>query len=428
MPDRLVRGPDGVVHKFPADATDVEISEALSAPPAHIRSKPERSWMDVAVDALPAAGGMAGGIVGGIGGTAFGLGVGGVPGAVGGATLGGAAGEAARQLVNRARGAGAPPTPLAAATEIGQEAALQGGSELTGHGAMKGAGMAAHGLMDFAIRPAPTVAEEFGDIAATALRERLPVGNILPGMAKGSQLAKSAMRESAQNTRGLLAEAGQAGVSFRPQDVARGPVTELVGEIAKQPLSDAELNHVSRLFAEYVNTQGSQMTPNTLKDMKQAAQRIAKPIFRALNAGNAVPAGESLKAQFNKAIAGGAKEALETIPGMAASEARTQGLIGATKAIRRAEVRRLPLVAELAAPIIGGTVGGATGNDMQSRGQNAASGVGAALLTRALLSPRSTSRGALALTQPEIQQILRQMPRGAVYALMEQLQPDGQEQ
>jgi hypothetical protein len=284
---------------------------------------------------------------------------------------------------------------------------------------MKGAGMAAHGLMDFAIRPAPTVAEEFGDIAATALRERLPVGSVLPGMSKGSEQARAVMRESAQNTRGLLTEAGQAGTSFRPQDVARGPVTGLVGNIAKQPLSDSELNHVSRLFAEYVNTQGARMSPDALKDMKQAAQRIAKPIFRAINSGNAVPAGESLKAQFNKAIADGAKDALETIPGIAESEARTQSLIGATKAIRRAEVRRLPLVAEVAAPAVGGAVAAASGQDAKTR---AGEGVGGALLTRMLLSPRSTSRAALSLTAPAIQQALRQMPRAAVYAMLDDLQ------
>jgi hypothetical protein len=417
---RRVRGPDGIIHNFPADATNEEISTALSAPPPTARGAAKtRSWTDMAVDVLPAAGGALGGIVGGIGGTVAGLGVGGVPGAVGGAALGGAAGEAAKQLVNRIRGAGAPPTPLAAATDIGKEAAMQGGGELAGHGLMKGAGMAAHGLMDFAIRPAPTVAEEFGDIAATALRERLPVGSVLPGMSKGSEQARAVMRESAQNTRGLLTEAGQAGTSFRPQDVARGPVTGLVGNIAKQPLSDSELNHVSRLFAEYVNTQGARMSPDALKDMKQAAQRIAKPIFRAINSGNAVPAGESLKAQFNKAIADGAKDALETIPGIAESEARTQSLIGATKAIRRAEVRRLPLVAEVAAPAVGGAVAAASGQDAKTR---AGEGIGGALLTRMLLSPRSTSRAALSLTAPAIQQALRQMPRAAVYAMLDDLQ------
>jgi outer membrane lipoprotein SlyB len=382
------------------------------------QAPPAPTLIDRAVDALPTLGGLTGGVVGGIGGTAFGVGVGGVRGAVGGATLGGAFGESARQLVNRARGAAAPATATDAALRIGQAGAREGASELAGAGLVKGAQMAGRGLMDFAIRPAPTVAEEFGDIAATAIRERLPVGRMLPGALAGSEIAREALRDAAGATRRLYDDAGRAGVSFSPAAMARGPVTELAGKIAKQPISDSELGQLSRLFAEYLNTQPSRMAPVAVKDMKQAAQRIARPIFRALHQGNIPPAGDALKAQFNRAIADGAKESLEAaIPGVAVAEARTQGLIGATKAIRRAEARRLPLVAELAAPIAGGVAGGLQGGDAEGVGK----GVGVALLTRALLSPRTTSRAALTLTQEQVQQVLRQMPRGAVYTLLEQV-------
>lgn len=386
-------------------------------------SQPEGGMMERAVGALPAVGGALGGIVGGIGGTVAGMGVGGVPGALGGAALGGAAGEAGRQLASRALGLDSPDTSLQAATDIATQGATQAVSELAGHGLMRGAQMAGRGLMDFAIRPAPTMVEEFGDIAETAVRERLPVGRVLPGARTGSQRAKAALRESAGTTRRLLEAADATGRTFDPAAIARGPVTQLVGDIAKQPLSTDELSHVSRLFAEYLDTHPGRMQSRALKDMKQAAQRIAKPIFRALNRGDAVPAGESIKAQFNRAIAEGSKGALETIPDVAASEARTQGLIGATKAIRRAEARRLPLVAEIAAPVAGATVG-AYGGGLEG----AAHGVGTAVLTRALLSPRTTSRMALGLTDAKIQQALRQMPRGAVYALMEALQEERQNQ
>lgn len=230
------------------------------------------------------------------------------------------------------------------------------------------------------------------------------------------------MRESADTTRGLLGDAEHAGVTFGAQEVAQ-PVAGLAADIAKQPLSDSELQHVSRLFMEYMQTQPQRLKPVALKDMKQAAQRIARPIFRALNRGDVVPAGESIKAQFNRAIAEGAKQQLETIPGVAASEARTQGLIGASKAIRRAEARRLPLVAEIAAPMAGAAVGAYGGG-----AEGAAKGVGVTMLTRALLSPRTTSRAALTLSHDAIQQAVRQMPRGAVYALMEQLEQQHQQQ
>jgi hypothetical protein len=412
---------DGKPQIFPEDATDAEISAALNAPPVQARGpKPARTWTDVAVDALPAAGGLLGGVVGGIGGTAFGLGIGGAPGAIGGATLGGGAGEAFKQLINRARGADAPATSLDAATEIGKRGGIEGASEAAGLGVMKAGKMAAHGLMDFAIRPAPTVAEEFGDIAGTAIKERLPVGSIFPGGRTGTSLAREAMRESAGTTRGLLKEAGDAGLRVSPADIARGPVSNMVGEIAKQPLHESELNQVSRMFAEFLDSHPSDLRPAAVKDLKQAAQRIAKPIFKALNAGNVPPAGEALKAQFNKAIADGSKEALESLPdigkAVASSEGRTQSLIGATKAIRRAEVRRMPLVAELAAPLVGASVGGGVGGP-----KGAGEGLAASLLTRALLSPRTTSRAALGLTNPLIQQALRQMPRAAVYSLLQQI-------
>ena len=82
MAQRLVQGPDGIVHSFPADATDEEISEALNAGPRPVDAQPtqRRSWIEHAVEALPMIGGTLGGVAGGIGGTAFGLGVGGVPG------------------------------------------------------------------------------------------------------------------------------------------------------------------------------------------------------------------------------------------------------------------------------------------------------------------------------------------------------------
>lgn len=425
MPQRLIEI-DGVVHEFPADATDLEISAALKAPPKTGRGPKARTWTDVAVDALPAVGGGIGGIVGGIGGTAFGLGIGGVPGAIGGAGLGGATGEAAKQLINRYRGKAGTPTSVAeAARDMALQGGIQAAGEATGQGLMKAGGMAAHGLMDFAIRPAPTVAEEFGDIAGTAIRERLPVGSIVPGGTKGSALANAARGESGAKTTALLKESGKAGTMLSPEAIARGPVSKLAGDIAKQPLSDSELHQVSKLFTEYLRENPSEITPLAVKEMKTAAQRIAKPIFKALNSGNIPPAGEAMKAQFNKAIADGAKDALETLPDVGAavgkSEARTQGLIGTAKAIRRAESRRLPLVAEIAGPLVGAVAGGATGNDTKGIAAGAGTGVTAAVLTRAILSPRTTSRAALGLTNPAIQQALRQMPRASVYALLERL-------
>lgn len=174
---RMVKGPDGITHSFPDDATDAEISEALSTPPSTARGKPARTWTDTAVDALPMVGGMAGGIVGGIGGTVLGMGVGGVPGAVGGATLGGGAGEAARQLVNRYRGAEAPSTPLEAATGIATQAGIQGAAEGVGQAIPVALGAGAKAVYRGYLKPslAKQSVGKAAQVVDTALKEALPL-------------------------------------------------------------------------------------------------------------------------------------------------------------------------------------------------------------------------------------------------------------
>lgn len=139
--------------------------------------QPARTWTDTAVDALPTIGGLAGGIIGGIGGTVAGMGVGGVPGAVGGATVGGAAGESARQLVNRARGAPAPNSPIQAATSIATQGALQGGAELIGGAVTKGATKAASAVYRGYLKPSLSnqMLPRANAIVKTALDEALPI-------------------------------------------------------------------------------------------------------------------------------------------------------------------------------------------------------------------------------------------------------------
>jgi hypothetical protein len=126
---------------MPDEATDAQISAALGAiPAANAKDAPKaRTWTDVVVDALPAAGAIVGGTAGAIGGTAFGVGVGGVHGSIGGAALGGSAGEAAKQLINRVRGSAAPSTSSEAASAIGMEGAKDAAIDATGGAIVKGA-------------------------------------------------------------------------------------------------------------------------------------------------------------------------------------------------------------------------------------------------------------------------------------------------
>lgn len=390
--------------------------------------------VDKLIDLLPTAGGMAGGIVGGVGGTVAGMGVGGVPGAVGGATLGGTAGEAAKELINRARGVSAPASAGDAALSMAKEGGIQGASELAGAGLARAATGVGRALMDNAVRPTMTLAREFPDVIDTIIKERLPVGRALPGMKTGTRQAKDLLSASAQNTRGLLTAAGQNGAQFSAQQVVQQPISRLASDVANQPLADADMSRLSKMVMQFLKEKGQgPISPDTLKDMKRAAQSIAKPVFKAEAAGNVVGPDLSLAARFNDAVAGGAKTALETIPGIAESEGRTQSLIGATRALRTAETRRAPLWAELAAQGVGAGAGAGVAS---VTGGDYAKGTGAGLATtmvaRALLSPRSMSLGALVLTHRQVQQLIRQMPRGSLAALLslaaakEQSGPAGQ--
>ena len=106
---------------------------------------------------------------------------------------------------------------------------------------------------------------------------------------------------------------------------------------------------------------------------------------------------------------------METIPGVAKGEAKKQGLIGAQRALRRAEERRLSLMAESASGIAG-ALGGALspGSGMDDK---AASAVLMWGLTRGILHPRQLSRAGLALTNDQALALLKQFPRLADTAL-----------
>jgi|SRR6185295_17877738 len=182
---RHVKGPDGVIHEFPDDATDQEISAALTAPPTK-PDAPRRGWVDMGVDALPMIGGAVGGFLGGASGIPT-LGLGSVPGAIAGAGALGAGGEAVKQLINRARGAEVPATPGAAAGDI----ALQGGVQ----GALEGAGQ---GI----------------SAAATPVAKAVYRGYLKPSLAKinigkATQIIDTAFKENLPISHGAVTEAGR---------------------------------------------------------------------------------------------------------------------------------------------------------------------------------------------------------------------------
>lgn len=421
MPTYTVRDPkSGRTVKLRGDSppTEAELDQIFAEVN---KAAPEKSWAETAVDALPTVGGMAGGIIGGIGGTVAGVGVGGVPGAVGGATLGGAAGEAARQLANRVMGREAPATATEAAMGIGKEGAIQGATEAAGGALAGGARVVGKALVENAVRPTMSLVREFPDVIDTLVRERLPVGRALPFVAKGSEQALDKLGAASRGFRELLERAEQSGTEFQASQIAT-PILELVDDVAKQPLGEAQERQLASMLDEFLRRHGNApLTPRAVKQLKASAQAIAKPVYKAAERGFPVSAEQTMNARFNASIASGAKNALETIPGAGALETQKKSLIGATRALKQAENRRLSLAGELGSAALGGSVGSAVS---QLFGDSSADGtlkqgVAGWLVARGIASPRTLSRSGLALTHRQAQQLIREFPRLADYMVRE---------
>ena len=407
MPIYSVQAPDGRTLRIegPTPPTEADLDAIFAAvrPPAQGPSITER-----ALDTLPAVGGMAGGLIGGVGGTAFGFGFGGVPGAIVGAGFGGATGEATKQLGRRAFGFEAPATPTAAASQIGKQGVTQAALEVGGQGLTRGMKLAGRALLENAVRPTMTLAEEFPNVMAVIEREGLKVGRFLPFLKSGSQQAGTKLASAAGAVRTLLTKAEQSGKTFTADQVAK-PVLDLVDDIAKQPLSQSDMARLTGMLDEFMAQHPGLLTPRAVKDLKQRAQAIAKPIFKAQRKGFPVASDQPLTARFHEAVAGGAKEALETIPGVKGGEKLTQELIGAKRAITQAERRRLPLAVEgisAASGTVWTLLQPNSGLDEKVR-----NGAIAYLVARGLGSPRTISREGWLLTRKQTGALLNQFPR-----------------
>jgi hypothetical protein len=383
---RRVQGPDGITHEFPDDATDEEISEALSTPPSSARGKPERTWTDTAVDALPTLGGAAGGILGGLGGAAFGLGFGGVPGAVGGATLGGAAGEAFKQLINRARGADAPETMTDAATDIGVQGGVQGALEATGQAIPKALASGGRAIYRGYLKPslAKGSVGKADAIVETAIREGLPV------TAAGGAKAQKLIGELKAEVESLLGKA--------PGTVDLHQIAERVRAFGRQkyykPGVDSADYHAVLKVADNIDAHPSLGLPPGAKPSRVAvslptANEAKRGLDTAVGEANfGVERGATKTAQKfgRRALRNDLEKAAPEIAPLNARESR---LIDAAKAIERAvgrESNKSPLIG------VNTMLSGALGAGAYAGGGDPFTAAALALVTRAGLDPAIGSR------------------------------------
>lgn len=328
MPRRITA--EGVVHTFPDDATDAEISAALNAiPQPNAAAAPKaRTWADTAVDALPAVAGAIGGVVGGIGGTVAGMGVGGVPGAIGGATLGGAAGESAKQLINRARGAQAPASPTQAATDIALQGGVQGAAETVGAGV--GGLMAAAGprIMQAAVKPTLSMlkgvmkGEAVPRVVQTLLDEGL---NVTPHGLSTLQSLLGSTRAELRATLDAATAKGAPGIN--PFAVTRR-LAEPAARAAQQVNARADVEAIGRVGNDFLEEQGGRLLPLA------EANAVKQGTYQAL--GKKYGQLGSAEVEGQKALARGLKEEIEAqAPGVERINQRLGGLTEAEKAVGR---------------------------------------------------------------------------------------------
>ncbi len=265
---------------------------------------------------LPTIGGAAGGVIGGAGGTAFGMGVGGVPGAIGGAALGGAAGESARQLIQHVTGAPeAPQSTRQAASQIGTQAAIQGGSELLGQAAtpiIKNVGAA---LVQSAIKPGVKATAKA--IARGVETSNLPVVktlikegvNVSPGGIAKLQDIITASNDDVAN-----AVAGMTG-KISPLKVA-GRNADLMKRVATQVNPTADMDTVKKVTGEFLTQAGTTKPAATgtgivSRDLTgPEAQAMKQGTYRALK-DRAYGTVGNVEVEAQKNLARGLKEELE---------------------------------------------------------------------------------------------------------------------
>lgn len=328
---RVVKGPDGITHTFPDDATDAEISSALDASPHH--ELPSRTWMDTARDLIPTAGGTIGAIAGG----------------PVGAALGGAAGSGYQQLAQHAtelpaaladvarnavkypretasgflRGAGA------GALNAGEDAAIQGGTTLMGQQIAKAASKVAPALMQSALKPGikSTLAAVKGGTMPPVVKTLLDEGiNVTPGgIEKLNNIIGSTNADIKAAIDGLGGKISPLRVTSRLSDTAK--------QFANQVNPQADLAAISDVGQNFLDAHGGQqLSASAAQSLKTGTYKALKDKAYGEVKGATIEAEKALARGLKEEIA---KEAAKSGIDLGAINAREGAAITARDAIAK---------------------------------------------------------------------------------------------
>lgn len=286
-----------------------------------------------------------GAVLGGLAAAPF-TGGGSIPASMAAAGLGAAGGAGIGSIVDQFRHG--PDTPTHVAQQMATEGALGAAGEGVGQGVarvVKGAGKL---IYKTALRPSMGLQREFGDVAATGLRE----GSIVNQ--HGAQAAADAMSDSASHAKQLVADAKAAGAApILPKDVAidggmrevnqRASLRAAGGRPDERPVLTARLRGMKA-----ANPNG--IAIDKAQNMKGEFQDLASRVYRAEDKGAPVL---DLSADTDSVIARGLRAGVDKsaaaagFPGVNTANTRTQELMGLTRALEDATRRNVPGVGSL---------------------------------------------------------------------------------
>jgi hypothetical protein len=266
------------------------------------------------------------------------------------------------------------------------------------------------------LKPKQGLKDSFGDakaIAGTLLEERAPIS--AGGLAKVS----GRMADSRNAAMAMIKDAEQQGMQgVTPKD-ALSEFKNVVGELRKrvdigQADDLAKVGERGKALMRTTTKHAGDIPLTRAQALKETAQDASSGAYRAMERGTQ----KQLSADdlLDTAVAKGLKQGIERrVPGVGAQNARTQQLIGGTRALedaveREANNNMFGGGRDWAAMLAGAAGTGAGGPGL---------GVGSAALMRLLSTPSTGSRIAIGVNEAGKHLPLDQMTRQALLALLQ---------
>jgi len=290
---------------------------------------PEQDWQGMALQGLPYLAGAAVPMARPL------AAMRGLPGLLARISAAGGAGAATQAATIPARAAMGRPTPsslMEGLSEAGRAGATQAGAQVFGEAASPLLRKMSLRVMESALRVPKEAERIYQKSAARPTATRAGVEPSTPAAAvkhgvvlggstnpRGTQRVARLREASAGRTDEILGEQTRSGVTYRPTDPAiADEITALKESMAPRADRQKAIEQIDALWREFIEGRRAKaspgrlgklqrLSPQELNAVKQSAQKEAKRIYEAKPAGPRA----NLRAEFNEALALGARKALE---------------------------------------------------------------------------------------------------------------------